>query len=324
MLLRRYLFLIVNIITLCIIYVQAQDERRSLYRFNHPPLIESLETVPVAVVYENGDFRENKAIKLPAESQTTLDEDSSTTIGNVESVPETKDNMVEIPGTKGTQAISRTYSEIPVKVIYEQDTKESVHESSTASPRKKNQRRRRLQNAHKEEKLQDQITSERNKLREEKAFLIEATTSLPKIDKPNTPAANDTQTTTGKFRQFKKRTGTRDPVVPIVNEQNFVFAHSGNFHYSFEGGDGTKVFEEGILKTINDDTGEAVQGGFSYKDKEGNDYSLSYTADENGYRPIGAHLPTPPPIPPAIARALAYLATKSTPESTTEAERNFY
>lgn len=46
---------------------------------------------------------------------------------------------------------------------------------------------------------------------------------------------------------------------------------------------------------------------------DGKSFSLTYTADENGYRPVGAHLPTPPPIPPAIARALRYLATKPTP-----------
>lgn len=52
--------------------------------------------------------------------------------------------------------------------------------------------------------------------------------------------------------------------------------------------------------------GESVKGGFSYKDDEGNTYSVQYTADENGYRPVGAHIPT---IPPAIARALAWQAT---------------
>lgn len=58
-----------------------------------------------------------------------------------------------------------------------------------------------------------------------------------------------------------------------------------------------------------------------FQDKEGNDFNLSYTADENGYRPVGDHLPTPPPIPPAIARALLYLATKPTPEPVTESQK---
>lgn len=59
-----------------------------------------------------------------------------------------------------------------------------------------------------------------------------------------------------------------------------------------------------------DQMGQAVQGGFSYLDDNGETISLSYTADENGYRPVGDHLPTPPPIPEAIARALELLATK--------------
>ncbi|XP_039748903.1 endocuticle structural glycoprotein SgAbd-1-like [Pararge aegeria] len=121
------------------------------------------------------------------------------------------------------------------------------------------------------------------------------------------------------YNPIFKKIRQRDPVVKIVDETNFVFSHSGNFHYSYEGGDGTKVSSEGELKSFDDDrTGEAVIGSVFYKDDEGNDVSLSYTADENGYRAYGAHLPTPPPIPPAIARALKYLATATTPEPVTK------
>lgn len=79
------------------------------------------------------------------------------------------------------------------------------------------------------------------------------------------------------------------------------------YRYSFENDDGTSANQEGELKTIDSKkTGESVKGGYSYKDENGETISVTYTADENGFRPVGKHIPT---IPPQIARALAYLAT---------------
>ncbi|CAG9127086.1 unnamed protein product [Plutella xylostella] len=115
--------------------------------------------------------------------------------------------------------------------------------------------------------------------------------------------------------QNTKRTRSKDPVVPIVESRNIVYSHSGDFHYSYLSGDGTRAFED----SANEKNSEVV-GGFSYKDKDGQDISLTYEAGVDGYRPVGAHLPTPPPIPPAIARALKYLATKSTPAYDTATE----
>lgn len=53
---------------------------------------------------------------------------------------------------------------------------------------------------------------------------------------------------------------------------------------------------------------EVIRGSFSYTSPEGQPISLSYIADENGFQAQGAHLPTPPPIPEAILRSLAYNA----------------
>lgn len=50
--------------------------------------------------------------------------------------------------------------------------------------------------------------------------------------------------------------------------------------------------------------GTVASGGYSYTGDDGQVYSVTYTADENGFRATGAHLPTPPPIPKEIAEAL--------------------
>lgn len=68
---------------------------------------------------------------------------------------------------------------------------------------------------------------------------------------------------------------------------------------------GVSVQESGKLK--NEDTISA-QGSYAFQSPEGEQVSITYIADENGYQPQGSHLPTPPPIPPQIVKALEYLA----------------
>ncbi|CAG7731187.1 unnamed protein product, partial [Allacma fusca] len=41
---------------------------------------------------------------------------------------------------------------------------------------------------------------------------------------------------------------------------------------------------------------------------DGTRINLQYTADENGFHPVGDHLPTPPPTPEAILESLRVIA----------------
>lgn len=56
-----------------------------------------------------------------------------------------------------------------------------------------------------------------------------------------------------------------------------------------------------------------VQGSFQYVAPDGTPISLTYVANEGGFQPQGDHLPTPPPIPDAIRRALEYIASQPKP-----------
>ncbi|XP_055909553.1 pupal cuticle protein Edg-78E-like [Eupeodes corollae] len=80
----------------------------------------------------------------------------------------------------------------------------------------------------------------------------------------------------------------------------------GNFKYGYEASNGISVQETG--------NAAGVSGAAQWISQEGIPIQLQYTADENGFHPSGAHLPTPPPIPAQILRALEYIRTHPSKE----------
>ncbi|KAG7299469.1 hypothetical protein JYU34_016430 [Plutella xylostella] len=91
----------------------------------------------------------------------------------------------------------------------------------------------------------------------------------------------------------------------------------GSYQYSFETGNGINAEQKGELKKVGDIDAIEVQGQFQYPGENG-PIVLTYVADENGFHPMGDHLPTAPPVPAPIQRALEYLATASPPSPPAE------
>ncbi|XP_011501508.1 PREDICTED: endocuticle structural glycoprotein SgAbd-4-like [Ceratosolen solmsi marchali] len=104
-------------------------------------------------------------------------------------------------------------------------------------------------------------------------------------------------------------------VIPIVSQTQEGPNPDGSYKWAFESGNGIKANEEGQVKNLgSENAAMQAQGGYSYKGDDGVDIALTYVADENGFQPQGAHLPTPPPIPEAIQRALEWNAAHPEPE----------
>ncbi|KAL4714829.1 hypothetical protein ACJJTC_002688 [Scirpophaga incertulas] len=83
----------------------------------------------------------------------------------------------------------------------------------------------------------------------------------------------------------------------------------GSYRWALQTEGGIYHEQRGSLHQTEGGEAPLVEGQFQYTAPDGQVINLLYRADENGFQPQGAHLPTPPPIPPAIQRALDYLAT---------------
>lgn len=93
------------------------------------------------------------------------------------------------------------------------------------------------------------------------------------------------------------RSNSADAGAQILRQNSEVTAEG--FSYDFETSNGIRADASGVATN-----GVQSQGSFGYKGDDGQDYSITYTADENGFQPQGAHLPTPPPIPEEILKSL--------------------
>lgn len=83
----------------------------------------------------------------------------------------------------------------------------------------------------------------------------------------------------------------------------------GSYSYSYETDNGIAAQESGI-------GGKSAQGSAQWTAPDGTPIQFTYVADENGYQPVGSHIPTPPPMPEHVQRALAWIAAHPSPEST--------
>ncbi|XP_045501971.1 cuticle protein 2-like [Colias croceus] len=99
------------------------------------------------------------------------------------------------------------------------------------------------------------------------------------------------------FGQQERTQAAFERNAAILRQENVNDGDS--YSYAFETENGITAEENGVATN-----GVEAQGGFSYIGDDGVQYSIRYTADQNGFRPEGAHLPTPPPIPAEILKAL--------------------
>ncbi|XP_026273655.1 larval cuticle protein 65Ag1-like [Frankliniella occidentalis] len=97
------------------------------------------------------------------------------------------------------------------------------------------------------------------------------------------------------------------PVFRILSDERNI-EPSGRYFYSYETENGIKAEEQGDFVQARQQEAEGsavVKGSYQFVAPDGQQYTVQYTADENGFHPEGAHLPVAPvAIPEAFQQRL--------------------
>jgi len=101
----------------------------------------------------------------------------------------------------------------------------------------------------------------------------------------------------------RPRNEIRQPAVGF-NHKSSPVSKSGDYNFSYSSVDGQSRTEEGTVSR----GAKAIKGSYSYTSPDGQLITMSYTADENGFQPVGSHIPAVAPLPKHVQRLLAHLA----------------
>ncbi|KAJ8978090.1 hypothetical protein NQ317_004624 [Molorchus minor] len=99
--------------------------------------------------------------------------------------------------------------------------------------------------------------------------------------------------------------------IRILSQTNEGPNPDGSYRWSYDTENGISAEEDGRVKNLGTQAeATEVRGSFRYIAPDNTPITVQYIANENGFQPVGAHLPTPPPIPPAILRSLEFIGAR--------------
>ncbi|XP_020804003.1 pupal cuticle protein 20 isoform X2 [Drosophila serrata] len=90
--------------------------------------------------------------------------------------------------------------------------------------------------------------------------------------------------------------------IPIVRS-DYQSDANGNYNFGFDTGNGIHRDETGEFRGGWPHGSLGVRGSYSYTGDDGQQYTVNYKADKNGFHAEGAHLPTSPSVPAAAPAA---------------------
>lgn len=201
-----------------------QPRQLSMYAYNHPPFFESSDSHILKVRQANG---------LSKQKFTETSEDGILFEHNLEPL----ESILRMKRATSPN-IREDSTQIPVSVVYEDQSNVNIKPVSKPTGNKMRRRKQRKQQGsnQKQSISSEQNFSEKNKRIQDITITTTTTAPAPTVKTTEPPARDVTifpkrPVEDSKRIEFLRRSRTHPPFVKILDEQNFVYAHNGNFHY---------------------------------------------------------------------------------------------